>query len=89
MECSSHLSHPLALFGTPPASLGAALAMIHFVLGAFICACLANIRAQVTKRLSEIAAPGHITGCQATNLSAIHIQFYTARHTVDVLFRET
>jgi len=80
------LRHPPALFGTLAASLGAVLAVIHLMLGAFVSARLANICAQATKRLGEFTAPGHITGRHAANLCAIHIQFYALRHAFDVLF---
>lgn len=83
---TSRLCHPPALFGTLAASLGAALAVIHLMLGTFICARLANICAQATKRLGEFTVPGHIAGRDAANLRAIHVQLYTTRHAFNILF---
>jgi len=83
---SGHLRHPPALFSTSAASLGATLAVIHLVFCAFITASLADISAQTAKGLGEFTAPGHITGRQAANLCAIHIQLYAARHSFNILF---
>ena len=62
--------------------------MIHLVFCAFITASLADISAQTAKGLGELTAPGHITGRQAANLCAIHIQLYAARHATGVLFMQ-
>lgn len=86
---SGHLRHPPALLGTLAAGLGAALTVIHFMPGALFRARLANIGAKTAKGLSELTAPGHITGRQAANLPAIHVQFYTARHAFNVLLSQT
>ena len=56
------------------------------MLGTFICARLANIYAQATKRLGEFTVPGYITGRDAANLRAIHVQLYATRHAFNVLF---
>jgi len=85
---SGHLRHPPALFSTSAASLGAALAVIHLVFGAFVSASLADIRAQTAKRLGEFTSPSHITGRHAANLCAIHVQLYAARHAFNVLFSQ-
>lgn len=85
---SGLLRHPPALFSTFAASLGAALAVIHLVFGAFICASLANIRAQTAKGLGEFTSPSHITGRHAANLCTIHVQFYAAGHAFNVLFSQ-
>lgn len=85
---SGRLRHPPAFFSTLAASLRAALAVIHFVFGAFSCARLTDLCAKATKRLGEFTSSGHIAGGQAANLRAIHIQLYATSHALDVLFSE-
>jgi len=80
------LRHPPALFCAPSASLGAALAMVHLMFGAFFSACFANLRTKLAKCLGEFTASRHVTGRQAANLRAIHIQLYATRHALNVLF---
>ena len=83
------LTHPPAFFGTLAASLRAALAVIHLVFGAFICARFANLCAKATKRVSEFTSSSHVTRRQTANLGAIHIKLYATSHALDALFRET
>ena len=86
---SGHLRHPPAFFGALAASLGASLAVIHLMLAALFCACLAHFCAQAAKGLGKFASTSHIAGRKAANLRAIHVQLYAARHAFNVLLFQT
>lgn len=68
------------------AGLRTLLAVLRLVFGAFICASLAHLCAQMAYSGDELAAARHIGCCQAADLRAIHIQSNTARHHFYIVF---
>lgn len=78
--------HALALLGTPPARVGARLAMVHFVLGALFGTQPANLRAERTGLLCGLGAPRHVAGSQPTSCSTVHVQCNAPGHHLHVWF---
>ena len=70
-------------------SSGALLAMIMLMLSTLIAARPANIRAKLAELPSRLAIKCHELGCKTADICALHIQFYTLAHHLQVLFFET
>ena len=70
-------------------SLGALLAMVGVVHGAFVTAGLADVRADSAKRLRVFTAPCHRTGCKLADGGAVHIEGNATRHHFDIRFLKT
>lgn len=83
------LRHAPAFLRAFAARLGAALAMIHVVLSTLFRACCTYLRAQPANGADKFASPRHKAGSKATDLRAIHIQFYAARHAIDIVLTKT
>jgi hypothetical protein len=86
-SCSVH--HATAFFRTPLACLGAPLAMLHFMLGTFIGADLANTGAYMANLADKFTAACHIARSDAADLCTVHVEFDAPRHHLDVLFIQT
>ena len=71
------------------AGLRALLAMVSFVLGAFITAGLANVRADSAEGLRVLTAACHRTGRKLADGGAVHVESDAARHHLDVGFLQT
>lgn len=80
LSSGSGSRHAPAFIGASPASLGAFLAMLHLMSGAFVAAGFANFRACLAKQAGHFAAAGHISRSQAADLCAIHVEGNTAGH---------
>jgi len=71
------------------ACLGAALAVIAFVLAAFVGASFADLRAQAARRVGEVTSTGDETCGQSAYRGAVRVQCDAADHHRDVRFLET
>ena len=81
--------HAAALLGTTSASFRALLAMVCLVACAFLAAFLAYIGAHLADCTGELATSRHISGSEATNLGAVHIERDAAGHHLDILLLQT
>jgi hypothetical protein len=59
--------------------------MVRLVLAAFFAAGLADLGAQLTQLLGELATAGHIARGQTADCSAVHVQRDASRHHFHVL----
>jgi hypothetical protein len=87
MHARTH--HPFAFFRATFTCIRAFLAMIHFVLPAFLTASPTNFRAMLANMLGLFRSSRHERRCESANVRAISIQFDTSRHHFDVLFVQT
>ena len=79
-----HSGHLAALFCATPARLSTLLAMVRLVLGAFVAAKLANIRAELADLLGAFAAARHVCGGEPADRGAVDIERDAARHHLHV-----
>lgn len=80
--------HPTAFFGAAPACGGAILAVLGLMLRALVAARLANLGTYLTKGFGKLATSRHESRLQTANLSAVHVEHYTARHHLHILFMQ-
>ena len=83
------MGHVAAGFGAGFAGLGAIVAMLHAVLGAFRAADIADLRAQGADPGREFRAARHLASGEGADFGATSIKLDAARHHVDVGLRET
>ena len=79
-----HSGHLAALFCATPARLSTLLAMVRLVLGAFVAAKLANIRAELADLLGAFAAARHVRGGEPADCGAVDVERDAARHHLHV-----
>ena len=80
--------HLAARIGAPAARLGAALAMVHLVLGAFLAAGLAHVCAQCADLLGKLARACHRPCGVTTQRGAVKVETYAAGKSSNILFCE-
>ena len=78
--------HRAALFRAASAGRGAFLAVAHRVLGAFVRAGVAGVRAHCADGGCEFTAARHRGGRQPADVGAFHVQRDASRHHLDIRF---
>jgi hypothetical protein len=58
--------------------------MLHLMFRAFISTGVADFSASLAKNAGEFTASRHVTGSQAADLRAVHVQGNAARHRLDI-----
>ena len=82
--CRSLARHLSAGLRAAPTGLGALLAVVRRMAFAFLAAGLANLRADLANRASELTAARHHRSGQAADLRAVHVERDAAGHLPDV-----
>ena len=72
--------HTLTFLSAVHARLRTLLAMIHFMLRAFLTACAADLGAKGTELLGVLTFTAHQCGGQPTNVCAVTVQLDAASH---------
>lgn len=83
------LGHTATSIGAALAGRGAALAVVHRVVGALGCAALARVGAKRAHRIHVFIAPRDRCCGKAANIGTLHVQCDAASHRFRVLLLET
>ena len=81
--------HRLTFFCAAFTRIGAALAMIHVMLAAFLSAGAANLSANPAELLGELRITGHELRCQDANVSAVPIEPNATLHHLNIILLQT
>lgn len=87
--CRSLARHLAAGLRAAPTGLGALLAVVRRMAFAFLAAGLANLRADLANRASELTATRHHRSGKAADLRAVHVERDAAGHLRDVRLLQT